>query len=1017
MHFIALAQPVIDNLFDADGTVYRVKEDSSFYYFAGDIKSAGKVRAYYNFYDLTNNGYRNINALRNDDSRISITGLNGETISYSQFANFGSNLISIEGNKIDTVFSTLETVNCLIKGDTSYFLLLVDTYSSFSILELSKKFDTIKRWDFSTDGYQTDLTYLDSMLIITGTFKKINNQTLLGAAYFNRNTGQLNPVSNDLILNMPSYIPEFYKPAVSDDYIYFTTKGLNYQGDANVGLLFRVSRNTLQVDANWKQASGLIFIEAICGSDYLYIQGSDSQTDQLKMFRLAYSDASKDPGFQFNFGSNALYSRIDTHVQIGDFIYLGGYFTSVNNKKFSNLLRFNEITGELDMTWTPNPNDQVYGLSVNNDEIFISGLYTTIGAQQVKNLFRASKNTLKIDTAWMPSFNGVVNDFMIKDNYLIAGGIFDTINGVAKSNLVKIDLDSAQVDVSWNSQVKGIVSKLEIKDDKLLIAYGKKLFGECYYDTIAITQINSGAVEKKWSVKDIYDITDIDIDGDYAYVVGKITNNNPDTYFGFASINLVTQTLEAPWNFRAQDNILTVNHDEEYVYIGGEFTQIDAYERQGIARINKSSHELDTAYVIKVMNNVSSIEFGSGNMYLGSNHGVCDCMYNYSGKYARLTNMVNVDYLSKEYIYPDSRVYSILHKDSITILTGSFPYMDKRKSIMFLREPNDIQAKDLKITSEPDSSVHFNWTRGDGEACAMFISEFKDEFPLPDEWIDYKADSNYLTSGPLSTIDSWRCVYKGIGNQVGVSNLPANKKYRAVILEYSKTGDTYVYNGLLGTNYIDFNVTSHVDFTITNIQISNPEALKGADVIVYFNIQNIGDGLSAYSCKVGAYLSTDTLFDPEDLLIDTLNANELQSGEIDSLSFLFNTKTFSSGNYNILVVADYNNLVNEFNESNNIKSTPLRIYDEPYNIINPSFINNLIIYPNPAHDFLIIKPEKEMKLQYNLFNTTGILLKMGEINSESNIIRLDEIPNGSYVIQLINIDAQKMLMYKVIILH
>jgi len=108
----------------------------------------------------------------------------------------------------------------------------------------------------------------------------------------------------------------------------------------------------------------------------------------------------------------------------------------------------------------------------------------------------------------------------------------------------------------------------------------------------------------------------------------------------------------------------------------------------------------------------------------------------------------------------------------------------------------------------------------------------------------------------------------------------------------------------------------------------SPPTTGAVDVTIptNFTCENIGSAFAAAS-RVGYYISTDNVFDPNtDEFIDYETISSLDPGETDVESSSFRIDDcFPCGNYYIIMVADYLNVVGESNESNNIFAFPFTI--------------------------------------------------------------------------------------------
>ena len=98
--------------------------------------------------------------------------------------------------------------------------------------------------------------------------------------------------------------------------------------------------------------------------------------------------------------------------------------------------------------------------------------------------------------------------------------------------------------------------------------------------------------------------------------------------------------------------------------------------------------------------------------------------------------------------------------------------------------------------------------------------------------------------------------------------------------------------------------------------VSAPNGIVGASCY----IQNQGNS-TANSSNIGYYLSTNTVFDANDVLLLNSPGTALAGGSYQSR---YNNITIPTGtavgNYYVLFVADPTNLVAETNETNNVSS-------------------------------------------------------------------------------------------------
>ena len=68
--------------------------------------------------------------------------------------------------------------------------------------------------------------------------------------------------------------------------------------------------------------------------------------------------------------------------------------------------------------------------------------------------------------------------------------------------------------------------------------------------------------------------------------------------------------------------------------------------------------------------------------------------------------------------------------------------------------------------------------------------------------------------------------------------------------------------------------------------------------------------------------------------------------------------------------------------------------------------DEIIIYPNPANDFIRIQTDITEATWYNLYNMSGQIILSGNINGPNPLIKLPQLPVGLYIFQLENNSPQ-----------
>lgn len=239
------------------------------------------------------------------------------------------------------------------------------------------------------------------------------------------------------------------------------------------------------------------------------------------------------------------------------------------------------------------------------------------------------------------------------------------------------------------------------------------------------------------------------------------------------------------------------------------------------------------------------------------------------------------------------------------------------------------------------------------------------------------------------TYFSFDSVYSAGDQLLGSINCTSSfaKGYRAGANSISVTLPTGLANGtyylIHKTNFADFDTTNnirvqrvdkvpnYVDLAITSMSVNAP-AIITPDLMVRINCSLRNDGqLLSPAFAVAYYASLDNVVDGSDVLLDTFMMAPLQDGSSYNLTpYVHLPASLAVDTYNIIVVVDYLNQVNEFFENNNIMSKSI-----------------ILVAKKPdlrVNDFTIVSPQT---LGYS--NTVTVSVdNYGSLSVNSNIVSI-----------------------------
>lgn len=154
---------------------------------------------------------------------------------------------------------------------------------------------------------------------------------------------------------------------------------------------------------------------------------------------------------------HALDGVVETILQIGDRVYMGGSFTKVRDADsrteidLGRLVAFDATTGQIDTRFRPRVNSVVRALEASADgrSIYVGGYFSSAGGEQARRLAKLDARTGDPVRGFRPpALDGAVLETRLVGDRLLIGGTFGRVGQADRRALAAVDADTGAAD-AW----------------------------------------------------------------------------------------------------------------------------------------------------------------------------------------------------------------------------------------------------------------------------------------------------------------------------------------------------------------------------------------------------------------------------------------------------------------------------------------------------------------------------------------------------------------------------------------
>lgn len=322
-------------------------------------------------------------------------------------------------------------------------------------------------------------------------------------------------------------------------------------------------------------------------------------------------------------------------VVVGNYIYVGGDFTSYNDKPATRIAKISLIDQSLDTIFNTEIgcNGSVSTICVDNtgNNIFIGGTFTSCQGVSINRIAKLNSTNAKLDTVFDPGtgFSGEVKTIAFgASQQLYVGGVFTQYQGRTVNYIIKINSLTAEINKSFYpvSGSVGFASSGSTQVNTIVLDNTESyLYAAGFFSSYKGTTRNS--VVKINALTGDVDLGFDSADGFNTQTVFKLalSNDNLDLFAGgsFTSykgitnaqrvvkIKTVDATKDSTFNsvsgFDGTVNDIALDTTGTNLYATGTFTSYKVSTRIGVAKLSTTDAAVDSTF-----NSSNALRFSDG---------------------------------------------------------------------------------------------------------------------------------------------------------------------------------------------------------------------------------------------------------------------------------------------------------------------------------------------------------------------------------------------------------------------
>jgi hypothetical protein len=287
--------------------------------------------------------------------------------------------------------------------------------------------------------------------------------------------------------------------------------------------------------------------------------------------------------------------RVDVIVRAGGRIFIGGTFTAVGPTRGSMVTRsylaaLNASTGRLDPTWTTQTNGSVSALRASPDGqwLYIGGTFTSVRGTARSKVAKVSTATGSV-ASWNPGANAYVRSIATAGNRVFVAGAFTAIGGRSIPRLAAVNATTGAVDRAFQPRPNATPRSIDASTDGRVLAVGGAHTTIAGVNAPYLSTVN-GTTGKDLGFRPAigWAVWTLDLDAGGVEVYTGSNTNRVEAW------RVASGRRGARWSLRGDGNVQAVAASATTVYFGGHFDQMAGQTRRHLAAVTIASGRLSS---------------------------------------------------------------------------------------------------------------------------------------------------------------------------------------------------------------------------------------------------------------------------------------------------------------------------------------------------------------------------------------------------------------------------------------